>query len=107
MLSRRAETAHLALKLSQEANTPDVLALAGWRFIVAAKRVTSSSCDPNARKRWPFFMGIARQADCSELEDPPKQTRQDRERPKKPKELPYPYQYTNGPGSPGWGERSA
>jgi hypothetical protein len=107
ILSGSLETNPLAMALTRNAHTRDVIALEGWRFVVAARVHTSSKLPAHKRGVWPVFLRCAQNADPSELQDPPKQTRQDREQRYKPKETPYPYQYVNGPGSPGWQEQSA
>jgi hypothetical protein len=71
-------TEPLGIELLRLENLPEMLAIPGWKFVRAAERILSPDIPDAKRRRWPYFLGIARSITDDERHAPVRPTRNGR-----------------------------
>jgi hypothetical protein len=67
LLSAHPNTVWCAQRIGQEHNTAGNIGLPGWKWLVAASKLAMGQIKPENRKKWPYFMGVVRNASADEL----------------------------------------
>jgi hypothetical protein len=78
MLCSDIRTEHLGLELRRLDGLPEMLAIPGWKWVRAAERILSPDIPDAKRRRWPYFLGIARSITDDERHAPARPTRNGR-----------------------------
>jgi hypothetical protein len=68
ILSADARTDHIAMDLGRNHNSPEMLTIAGWQWVSAAKKATGGTVTGSKQRSFKYFIGIAKNTTREEAE---------------------------------------